>query len=201
MLEVNEVAVESSATIHTKAEEQRMRVCVTTFVCRYGCFMAMYLSRNIRVRCNSDALPNTVTTVFESFLMKQYVLEPSTCKITMLRAMKVGCPITPMKQSVVAKHARAILDTCMVFNWGFLFTAIITSPFNKLVMGTVIIFTIIKITVTARASVHLELTIHPSHPVMNSLPGDALEFILFRRWALLFVVLSWRWWTLVDKCD
>ena len=111
--------------------------------------------------------------------MKQYVLEPSTCKITMLRAMKVGCPITPMKQSVVAKQARAILD--MVFNWGFVFTAIMTSPFNKLVMGTVIIFTIIKITVTARASVHLELTIHPSHPGMSSLPGDALEFILFRR--------------------
>ena len=179
LLEVNEVAVESSATIHTKVEEQRMRVCVTTFVYRCGCFMAIYLSRNIRVRCNSDALPNTVITAFESFLMKQYVLEPSTCKITMLRAMKVGCPITPMKQSVVAKHARAILDT--VFNRGFLFTAIITSPFNKLVMGAVIIFTIIEIIVTARASVHLESTIHPSHPVMNSLPGDALEFILFRR--------------------
>ena len=179
LLEVNEVAVESSATIHTKVEEQRMRVCVTTFVYRYGCFMAIYLSRNIRVRCNIDALPNTVITAFESFLMKQYVLQPSTCKITMLRAMKVGCPITPMKQSVVAKHARAILD--MVFNWGFLFTAIITSPFSKLVMGAVIIFTIIEITVTARASVHLESTIHPSHPVMNPLPGDALEFILFRR--------------------
>lgn len=176
LLEENEVAVESSATIHTKVEEQRMRVRVTTLLYLYGCFMTMYLSGNIRARCKSDALPNTERTAFESFLIKQYVLEPSTCKITMLRAMKVGCPVTPMKQSVIAKHARVILD--MVFNCSFVFTAIITSPFNKLVTGAVIIFMIIKIIVTARASVHLESTIRPSHPVMISIP---LEFIFFRR--------------------
>ena len=173
LLEKNGVAVETRATIHTKAEEQRMRDVVTIFVYLYGFFMAIYLSRYIRAKCNSDALPNTVTTAFESFLMKQYVLEPSTCKITMFKAMKVGCPITPMKQSVVAKHASAILD--LVFNLDFVFTAIMTSPFNKLVTGAVIIFMIIKITVTARASVELESAIPPSQ---CTLFVAALELIL-----------------------
>ena len=148
-----EVAVESRATIHTKAEEQRMRVAVTIVVYPYGCLMAIYLSRYIRARCNSDALTNTVTTALDSCLMKQYVLEVPACKIAMFVEIKVGCPITPMKQSVVAKHASAILD--LVFNLDFVFTAIMTSPFNKLVTGAVIIFMIIKITVTARASVEL----------------------------------------------
>ena len=129
----DEVTVESRATIHTKAEEQRMRGAVTIFVYLYGCFMAMYLSRYIRARCNSDALPNTVITTLDSCLMKQYVLEDSACRIAMFTAIKVGCPITPMKQSVVAKHASAILD--LVFNRNFAFTAIMTSPFNRLVTG------------------------------------------------------------------
>ena len=69
----NEVAVESSATIHTKTEEQRRRVAVTIFVYLYGCFMAMYLSRYIRARCKIVALANTVRTALDSCLMKQYV--------------------------------------------------------------------------------------------------------------------------------
>ena len=173
-----EVTVESSATVHTKAEEQRMRVAVTIFVYLYGCFMAMYLSRYIRARCNSDALTNTVRTAIDSCLMKQYVLEVPACKIAMFAAIKVGCPITPMKQSVVAKHASAILD--LVFNRNFAFTAIITSPFNRLVTGKVIIVTIIKVTVTARASVVLEeRRILPLHSVISSLLEGALEFIVF----------------------
>ena len=173
-----EVTVESRATIHTKVEEQRMRGAVTIFVYLYGCFMAMYLSRYIRARCNSDALPNTVITTLDSCLMKQYVLEDSACRIAMFTAIKVGCPITPMKQSVVAKHASAILD--LVFNRNFAFTAIMTSPFNRLVTGRVIKLTIIKVTVTARASVVLEeRRILPLHSVMFSLLEDALEFILF----------------------
>ena len=172
-----EVTVESSATIHTNAEDQRMRVAVTIFVYLYGCFMAMYLSRYIRARCNSDALPNTVITTLDSCLMKQYVLEDSACRIAMFTAMKVGCPITPMKQSVVAKHASAILD--LVFNLDFVFTAIMTSPFNKLVTGAVIVLMTIKKTATTLASVELESRIPPSHPVMFSLPEGALEFIFF----------------------
>ena len=168
-----EVAVESRATIHAKAEEQRMRVAVTIFVYLYGCFMAIYLSRYIRARCNSDALTNTVRTALDSCLMKQCVLEVPACKIIMFKAMKVGCPMTPMKQSVVAKHASAILD--LVFNLDFVFTAIMTSPFNKLVTGAVIIFMIIKITVTARASVELESTIPPSQ---CTLFVAAIELIL-----------------------
>ena len=91
----------------------------------------------------------------------------------MFKAINIGCPITPMKQSVVAKHASAILD--LVFNRCFLFTAIITSPFNKLVTGAVIIFIIIKNTVTARASVVLDTKIRASH---CALLVAALEFIL-----------------------
>ena len=144
-----EVAVESRATIHAKAEEQRMQVAVTIFVYLYGCFMAIYLSRYIRARCKSDALTNTVRTVLNSCLVNQYVLEVLACKIAMFTAMKVGCPITPMNKSVVAKHASAILD--LLLNRTFAFTAIMTSPFNKLVTGVVIIFMIIMITVTARA--------------------------------------------------
>ena len=172
-LRKGEVAVDSRATVHAKAEEQRMRVAVTIVVYLYGCFMAIYLSRYIRHRCNSDALTNTVRTAFDSCLMKQCVLEVPACKITMFKAMKVGCPMTPMKQSVVAKHASAILD--LVFNLDFVFTAIMTSPFNKLVTGAVIIFMIIKITVTARASVELESTIPPSQ---CTLFVAALELIL-----------------------
>ena len=168
-----EVAVESRATIHAKAEEQRMQVDVTIFVYLYGCFMAIYLSRYIRARCKSDALTNTVRTALDSCLMKQCVLEVPACKITMFKAMKVGCPMTPMKQSVVAKHASAILD--LVFNLDFVFTAIMTSPFNKLVTGAVIIFMIIKITVTARPSVELGSTIPPSQ---CTLFVAALELIL-----------------------
>ena len=83
-----------------------------------------------------------------------------------------------MKQSVVAKHASAILD--LVFNRNFAFTAIMTSPFKRLVTGRVIKLTIIKVTVTARASVVLEeRRILPLHSVMFSLVEDALEFILF----------------------
>ena len=78
-----------------------------------------------------------------------------------------------MKQSVVAKHASAILD--LVFNLDFVFTAIMTSPFNKLVTGAVIIFMIIKITVTARPSVELGSTIPPSQ---CTLFVAALELIL-----------------------
>ena len=144
-----EVAVDSRATIHAKAEEQRMRVAVTIFVYLYGCFMAIYLSRYIRARCNSDALTNTVRTALDSCLVKQYVLEVLACKIAMFTAMKVGCPITPMNKSVVAKHASAILD--LLLNRTFAFIAIMTSPFNKLVTGVVIIFMIIMVTVTARA--------------------------------------------------
>ena len=165
-----EVAVDRRATVHAKAEEQRMRVAVTIVVYLYGCFMAIYLSRCIRARCNSDALTNTVRTALDSCLMKQCVLEVPPCKFTMHTAMKVGCPITPMKQSVVAKHASAILD--MVLNRGFVFTTIMTSPFNKLVTGAVIIFVIIKIRVAAGACVELESTICPSQ--------DALEFISFQ---------------------
>ena len=168
-----EDAVESRATIHAKAEEQRMQVDVTIFVYLYGCFMAIYLSRYIRARCKSDALTNTVRTALDSCLMKQCVLEVPACKITMFKAMKVGCPMTPMKQSVVAKHASAILD--LVCNLDFVFTAIMTSPFNKLVTGAVIIFMIIKITVTARASVELESTIPPSQ---CTLFVAAIELIL-----------------------
>ena len=168
-----EVAVESRATIHAKAEEQRMQVDVTIFVYLYGCFMAIYLSRYIRARCKSDALTNTVRTALDSCLMKQCVLEVPACKITMFKAMKVGCPMTPMKQSVVAKHASAILD--LVCNLDFVFTAIMTSPFNKLVTGAVIIYMIIKITVTARASVELESTIPPSQ---CTLFVAAIELIL-----------------------
>ena len=177
-LRKREVAVESRATLHAQAEEQRMRVAVTIFVYLYGCFMAMYLSRYIRARCNSDALTNTVRTAIDSCLMKQYVLEVPACKIAMFAAIKVGCPITPMKQSVVAKHASAILD--LLLNLSFVFTATMTSPFNKLVTGAVIIFVIIKITVIARACVDLESRIRPSHPVVTSLPEDALKFILFQ---------------------
>ena len=172
-LRKGEVAVDSRATVHAKAEEQRMRVAVTIVVYLYGCFMAIYLSRYIRHRCNSDALTNTVRTNFDSCLMKQCVLEVPACKITMFKAMKVGCPMTPMKQSVVAKHASAILD--LVCNLDFVFTAIMTSPFNKLVTGAVIIFMIIKITVTARASVELESTIPPSQ---CTLFVAAIELIL-----------------------
>ena len=172
-LRKGEVAVDSRATVHAKAEEQRMRVAVTIVVYLYGCFMAIYLSRYIRHRCNSDALTNTVRTAFDSCLMKQCVLEVPACKITMFKAMKVGCPMTPMKQSVVAKHASAILD--LVCNLDFVFTAIMTSPFNKLVTGAVIIFMIIKITVTARASVELESTIPPSQ---CTLFVAAIELIL-----------------------
>ena len=172
-LRKGEVAVDSRATVHAKAEEQRMRVAVTIVVYLYGCFMAIYLSRYIRHRCNSDALTNTVRTAFDSCLMKQCVLEVPACKITMFKAMKVGCPMTPMKQSVVAKHASAILD--LVCNLDFVFTAIMTSPFNKLVRGAVIIFMIIKITVTARASVELESAIPPSQ---CTLFVAALELIL-----------------------
>ena len=172
-LRKGEVAVDSRATVHAKAEEQRMRVAVTIVVYLYGCFMAIYLSRYIRHRCNSDALTNTVRTAFDSCLMKQCVLEVPACKITMFKAMKVGCPMTPMKQSVVAKHASAILD--LVFNLDFVFTAIMTSPFNKLVRGAVIIFMIIKITVTARPSVELESAIPPSQ---CTLFVAALELIL-----------------------
>ena len=172
-LRKGEVAVDSRATVHAKAEEQRMRVAVTIVVYLYGCFMAIYLSRYIRHRCNSDALTNTVRTAFDSCLMKQCVLEVPACKITIFKAMKVGCPITPMKQSVVAKHASAILD--LVCNLDFVFTAIMTSPFNKLVTGAVIIFMIIKITVTARASVELESTIPPSQ---CTLFVAAIELIL-----------------------
>ena len=81
--------------------------------------------------------------------------------------------MTPMKQSVVAKHASAILD--LVCNLDFVFTAIMTSPFNKLVRGADIIFMIIKITVTARASVELESAIPPSQ---CTLFVAALELIL-----------------------
>ena len=169
----NEVAVERSATIHTKAEEQRMRVAVTIFVYLYGCFMAMYLSRYIRARCKFVALVSTVRTAPESCLIRQYVKDDLTCKITMFNAINIGCPITPMRQSVVAKHASAILD--LVFNRGFVFTAIITSPFNKLVTGAVIVFMIIKITVTARASVVLDTKIRASH---CRLLVVALKFIL-----------------------
>ena len=177
-LRKGEVAVDSRATVHAKAEEQRMRVAVTIVVYLYGCFMAIYLSRYIRHRCNSDALTNTVRTAFDSCLMKQCVLEVPAFKFTMHTAMKVGCPITPMKQSVVAKHASAILD--LVFNRNFAFTAIMTSPFKRLVTGRVIKLTIIKVTVTARASVVLEeRRILPLHSVMFSLVEDALEFILF----------------------
>ena len=95
----------------------------------------------------------------------------------MFKAIKIGCPITPMQKSVVAKHASAILD--LVFNRIFVFTAIITSPFNKLVTVAVIILTIIRITVTARASLVLETRIVPSQPVMSSLLEGALEFIFF----------------------
>ena len=144
-----EVAVDSRATIHAKAEEQRMQVAVTIFVYLYGCLMAIYLSRYIRARCNSDALTNTVRTALNSCLVKQYVLEVLACKIAMFTAMKVGCPITPMNKSVVAKHASAILD--LLLNRTFAFTAIMTSPFNKLVTGVVIVFMIIMVTVTARA--------------------------------------------------
>ena len=172
-LRKGEVAVDSRATVHAKAEEQRMRVAVTIVVYLYGCFMAIYLSRYIRHRCNSDALTNTVRTNFDSCLMKQCVLEVPACKITMFKAMKVGCPMTPMKQSVVAKHASAILD--LVCNLDFVFTAIMTSPFNKLVRGAVIIFMIIKITVTARPSVELESIIPPSQ---CTLFVAALELIL-----------------------
>ena len=172
-LRKGEVAVDSRATVHAKAEEQRMRVAVTIVVYLYGCFMAIYLSRYIRHRCNSDALTNTVRTAFDSCLMKQCVLEVPACKITMFKAMKVGCPMTPTKQSVVAKHASAILD--LVCNLDFVFTAIMTSPFNKLVTGAVIIFMIIKITVTARASVELESTIPPSQ---CTLFVAAIELIL-----------------------
>ena len=169
-----EVTVESSATVHAKAEKQRMRVAVTIFVYLYGCFMAVYLSRYIRGRCKSDALPNTVITALDSCLMRQYVLEDSACRIALFTAIKVGCPITPMKQSVVAKHASAILD--LVFNRNFAFTAIITSPFNRLVTGRVIIVTIIKVTVTARASVVLEeRRILPLRSVISSLLEGALS--------------------------
>ena len=95
----------------------------------------------------------------------------------MFKATKIGCPITPMQQSVVAKHASAILD--LVFNRIFVFTAIITRPFSKLVTGAVIILTVIKITATARASVVLETRIVPSQPIMSSLLEGALEFIVF----------------------
>ena len=55
-----------------------------------------------------------------------------------------------------------------------------TSPFKRLVTGRVIKLTIIKVTVTARASVVLEeRRILPLHSVMFSLPEDAVEFILF----------------------
>ena len=172
-LRKGEVVVDSRATVHAKAEEQRMRIAVTIVVYLYGCFMAIYLSRYIRHRCNSDALTNTVRTAFDSCLMKQCVLEVPACKITMFKAMKVGCPMTPMKQSVVAKRPSAILD--LVFNLDFVFTAIMTSPFNKLVTGAVIIFMIIKITVTARASVELESTIPPSQ---CTLFVAAIELIL-----------------------
>ena len=172
-LRKGEVAVDSRATVHAKAEEQRMRVAVTIVVYLYGCFMAIYLSRYIRHRCNSDALTNTVRTAFDSCLMKQCVLEVPACKITMFKAMKVGCPMTPMKQSVVAKHASAILD--LVCNLDFVFTAIMTSPFNKLVRGAVTIFMIIKITVTARPSVELESAIPASQ---CTLFVAALELIL-----------------------
>ena len=169
-LRKGEAAVDSRATVHAKAEEQRMRVAVTIVVYLYGCFMAIYLSRCIRARCNSDALTNTVSTALDSCLMKQCVLEVPACKFTMHTAMKVGCPITPMNKSVVAKHARAILD--MVLNRGFVFTAIMTSPFNKLVTGDVIIFVISKIRVAAGACVKFKSTICPSQ--------DALEFIFFQ---------------------
>ena len=69
----------------------------------------------------------------------------------MFFAMSVDCPKTLIKQSVVAKHASAILE--LVFNLDFVFTAIMTSPFNKLVTGAVIILMIIKKTVTTLASV------------------------------------------------
>ena len=78
-----------------------------------------------------------------------------------------------MKQSVFAKHASATLD--LVFNLDFVFTAIMTSPFNKLVTGAVIIFMIIKITVTARTPVELESTISPSQ---CTLFVAAIELIL-----------------------
>ena len=83
---------------------------------------------------------NTLRISFASFIIVQYVLQASPCRIicTAISVLKRGCPITPIMQSVDAKQPSATLD--LVFSRGFVLTANMTRAFKTVVMEQVITF-------------------------------------------------------------
>jgi len=146
-------------TTHTKTEQRSKRLLVTNVMYFSECFIATYLSMFISVKWRIEATLSTLTMFVDVAKSGQYALNPSPCSSTTSAAVKKGCPITPITQSVVAKQASAML--LMVFRLGLVFTANMTSVFKMHVMGKQMIFMIIRDRITLYAFLVLSFSVPP----------------------------------------
>ena len=139
----------------------------------------------ISVKRRIEATPSTLTMFIDVAKSGQYALDPSPCSSTASAAVKKGCPITPITQSVVAKQASAML--LMVFRRGLVFTANMTSVFKMLVMGKQMIFMIIRDRITLYASVVLSFSVPPKKVTSPHSEVICPEWKV----SLKFILLAW----------
>ena len=138
----------------------------------------------ITVRWRNVAAPNTLITYTDAANSGQYELDLSPCNSTASCTAKRGCPITPITQSAVAKHASATL--LVVFRRGLVFTVIITSPFKTLVKGRERMFKIIRHKSTVYAFLVLLFKLPPKK--MERSHSEAISSV--RKVALRFIFSS-----------
>ena len=116
----------------------------------------------------------------------QYVLEASPCRITAISALKRGCPITPIIQSVDAKQPSATLD--LVFSRGFVLTANMTRAFKTVVMGQVIMF----MTITNTSIMWVKVAERSSLPPRKMTTSHSVDVWLLWELAVEFIFLASR---------
>ena len=183
--------VRRNETTHTKADPRNKRPLVTRILYFSECLIAIYLSMLITVRWRNVAAPNTLITYTDAANSVQYELDLSPCNSTASCTAKKGCPITPITQSVVAKHASATL--LVVFRRGLVFTVIMTSPFKTLVKGRERMFKIIRHKSTVYAFLVLSFKLPPKKMersqsgVISSVWKVALRFLFSSLSGLKFV--------------
>ena len=169
---------------HASADETSRRASVTRKLYANGCLSAKYRSPLIKTRWISEAEHRGIEASFVAVDKVQNLLVFSlNCNNDSINAMKRGCTTTPTTRSDIAMQARSTLGL-LALNRDFVFTAIITSAFKKVVKGNVTM--LMAKTNMRTALAPRESGLLPKTKLQISHPGDVistlgrLEFIASR---------------------
>ena len=129
---------------HAKTEATSKRASVTRETYANECLTARYRSPLIKTVWTKETETPILDTAIVKFGNVHDLLESSSTKSDIIKAMKAGCARTPTKKSVKASKASPMLDL-WALRREFILTANITSAFKAAVRGNVRMWTTVMI--------------------------------------------------------